>query len=204
MDIYIMGICKEKEMQDWRNELRAVMPDRTWQEILKRMRYLGLILQKRRIVKSEGDEVGLRLRVYISRYASLPEGSEDEIDEAEAIAHLKAYQRAAEGMTTTDLASGGPEVGGRVDVDFGTPPSVDALIFGANSGSSNETSVLTSSSEAGDSGAGPEAEEVRPGRHAWTSNEDAAIREGWKPGDRGKRFRSAFRAALSKPRRRAV
>jgi hypothetical protein len=181
-DGYIIGICKEKEMRDWRNELRAALPGRTWQEILKRMRYLGSILQKRRIVKSEGDEVGLRLRVYISRYAHLPEGSEDEIDEAEAIAHLEAYQRAAQGITTTDLATGGPEVGGQVDVDFGTPPSVDALIFGANPGSPNQTSVLTSSSEGGDSGADPEAEEVRVKCDAWTSDEDAAIRGGIEAG----------------------
>jgi hypothetical protein len=183
-DGYIIGICKEKEMRDWRNELRAAMPGRTWQEILKRMRYLGMILQKRRIVKSEGDDLGLRLRVYISRYMNLPEGSEDEIDWAEAIAHLQAYQRAAEGVT-----SGGPscEAGVCAPVDFGVeaPRPVDGPTGGTYSSSSNQSSVLGSSDEATEASPPSEVKGAPAkfgGVKRWTADEDAAIRDGFEAG----------------------
>jgi hypothetical protein len=67
-------------MHDWRNELKGALRGGIWQEILRRLRYLGSILEKGRIVKSEGDEMGLRPRVYVSRCAHLSEGSEDEMD----------------------------------------------------------------------------------------------------------------------------
>jgi hypothetical protein len=179
-----MGVCKEKEMRDWRNELRAALPGRTWEEIRKRLRYLGLILQKRRIVKSEGDEVGLRLRVYVSRYAHLPEGSEDEVDMAEAIAHLEAYQRAAEGFTASDCRSSVPADGVPADLDLGAPPPEGDSIEGTHSVSSNQPSIAASSEEAPESVARSEAARgfgVVAGR-PWMPDEDAAIRAGVEAG----------------------
>ena len=41
-DGYIVSVCKEKEIQEWRNELRSVLPGRTRREILKRLRELGI------------------------------------------------------------------------------------------------------------------------------------------------------------------
>jgi hypothetical protein len=151
------------------------------------LRYLGLILQKRRIVKSEGDEVGLRLRVYISRYAHLPEGSEDEIDLAEAIAHLEAYQRAAEGITASDYLSSVPGGSDPGDFDFETPAPEGDSIEGTHSGSSSQASVSMSSEGPPKSDAGREAEEAGHGFGAvawgpWTSDEDAAIRAGFEGG----------------------
>jgi hypothetical protein len=186
-DGHIIGVCKEKEMQDWRNELRAVFPGRTWQEILKRLRYFGMILQKRRIVKSEGDDLGLRLRVYVSRYVNLPEGSEDEIDWAEAVAHLEAYQRAAEGFTASDCPPCGPGYGVPADFDFEGPPPIDDSIEGTHSRSSNQASVSMSSEEAPESEARSDAGEIDGGfgavaRRPWTSDEDAAIRAGVEAG----------------------
>jgi hypothetical protein len=39
----MVGVCKEKEMRNWRNELRAVLPGRTRREILKKLWYLGIM-----------------------------------------------------------------------------------------------------------------------------------------------------------------
>jgi hypothetical protein len=188
-DGYIIGVCKEKEMQDWRNELRAALPGRTRREILKRLWYLGIMMKKVKMVSSEGDDLGGLLRVYVTRNVmTLPEGSGDEVDAAEAMAHLEAYQRVAEGITASACPPCGPGGGVPADFDFETPPLVDdGAIEGTHSGSSSQASVSMSSEGAPESDAGSEEGEAGRGfsvvaGEGWTSDEDAAIRMGVEAG----------------------
>jgi hypothetical protein len=182
-DGYIIGICKEKEMQDWRKELRAALPGRTRREILKRLWYLGVMMKKVRMVNSEGDDLGSQMRCYVSRNAvNLSDGGEDEVDEAEAIAHLEAYQRAAE-----DVAASGSAPAGRTGFDFDAPPpGLVGSLGGTYSGSPVQSSVSLPSDEAAESVPPSNSAEVCPtlgvigGR--WTSDEDAAIRAGFEAG----------------------
>jgi hypothetical protein len=200
-------------MQYWREELKAALPGHTWREILKRLRYLGIILHKRRIVKSEGDDLGRRLWVYISRYDNLSDGGEGEGDEVEAIAHMEAYQRAAEGARSPASCLCRSELGGPSEVE--APPPVADPIDEADFRESTPASISRSSGEAEGSIPPSKSEEApsdlerRPmggfafARMApWRSDEDAAIREGveagksWKAIAKGLPGRSVFATAV--------
>jgi hypothetical protein len=52
-DGYIVSVCKEKDIQEWRKELRDALPGRTRREILKRLWYLGIMMKE-----GEDDEFG--------------------------------------------------------------------------------------------------------------------------------------------------
>jgi hypothetical protein len=118
-DGYMISICKEKDMRDWRNELRGALPGRIRREILKRLWYLGIMMKKVKITNSEGDDLGAQMRCYVTRNAvNLSDGGEDEADAAEATAHLEAYQRAAESVPSCDSSLTGREVGAPADFDF--------------------------------------------------------------------------------------
>jgi hypothetical protein len=107
-DGYIASVCKEKEIQEWRNELRSVVPGRTRREILKRLRDLGILMQKRQIVKSEGDDLGTRMRVYVWNWAGeLCDGAGK--DGAEARTPVREYQRGAEEVAACEASLGEPE-----------------------------------------------------------------------------------------------
>jgi hypothetical protein len=163
-------------MKDWREKLRAALPERTWQEILKRLRYLGNILEKRRIIKSEGDPLGMRLWVYISRYTNLPEGSEGEEDEADAIAHMEAYQRAADGVAVSVPGLSESEIGEAVDFECDTQPPVGDSVEGTQSGSPVRTSSVA------DSGTEKGNRKLVASVVAWTSDEDEVLRVGFEAG----------------------
>jgi hypothetical protein len=198
-DGYIISTCKEKLfMEDWRAELRDQLPGRTRDEILKRVRYLGLILKKRRIVKSEGDDVGQRMRIYAERYQHLTAGSEDEVDAARAIAHLEAYQRAAEGVKASDSEFSDQEAVGPEAFGFETPPpdgdQIDGTYTDLSHGTSEWSPLEESEGVFQDSVADSEAGGGRGGGRSgvdvvrWTEEEDAKIRKGVEAGQRWRKI----------------